>query len=295
MRRLFLIGIALLASGCARPSAGYSFHDLVWAASDGMREYEEWVANDNRPEDRFPNILCLAGIRFTASLAETKSRSADVGLPLAAPALGLTGMLGYEFVSTESQSGAITASLLARYPIEADVTEQKGEEDLAAWGRQNLERLYEDRNIDKYERGAIRPPPSLTIAETEAFKSRTDLASELWRIREALHTAVLNSPQGTDGYVLIPGPMTLKVSYTLSTAQGAKLSVQMAAQPASGTGFAGSGVTEANTMHLVYVENNRKDKMSCRRDSIEEMAFKTAVMNAVGAVAAPSIPPTKLQ
>lgn len=293
MRGLILLACVAALTGCSRPSTGFSFNDLVWATSAGLREYEEWV--EQEPDQyKLPNMLCLAGVHFTASLAETKTRSVDVGLPLAAPAIGLTGMLGYKFISTESNSGLISASLLARYQ-QPDEKKANRKQILADF-TSTIPDTYKDQKIET--RKGPRQPEGLDIANKGPFAERDDLAAELWRIRDALHAAVLSSPVSSSGggYVLEPQPVTMVVNYTLSEAKGFRAAVKLGGRADASFG-AGSGVTENNKMVLVYMQNQSKNPMVCSEASFGkpkdfDAAFKQAVKEALGKnpPGAPEIP-----
>ena len=288
MRIVALILCAAALTGCTRPTAGYSFHDLVWSASDGLREYEGWV--DAAANDGFPDKLCLAGISFEASLAESRSASGSVGLPLAAPAFGLTGMLGYQFISTKSESGTISASLLAKYQADAERTVDQSKEKIEQFA-QNIANIREDwrKQLEQQgsAEGSVRTPPTLEEykhRKRPEFSKRDDLAAELWRIREALHGAVLNSPKN---FVLEPGPMVLRVGYVVTKSQGGQASVSLGGKP-SGTFGVTDGATELNEMLLLYVENKSPDQMTCNNESFEkDLDFaelvKTASMSVVPA------------
>lgn len=275
MRTFIALACLLALANCTRPSAGYSFHDLVWAAGDGLREYESWVAAE---DDGFPNKLCLAGISFSASLAETKGRSGSVGLPLAAPAMGLTGMLGYQFISTESETGTISASLEAKYQTPVVLDETQSDEEIENF-ISRMGDIYTARNIGGLKAGQVHPPedlPGYRDRQRPAFSQRDDLAAELWRIRQALHTAVLNSP---GGMVLEPGPMTFRVGYSLTASQGGQATVRMGAQQTGQFG-ASSGATEQNEMLLFYVKNRSPDEMTCNKESLQGINFEDLVNTA---------------
>lgn len=285
MRILTVIVCLLAMTGCTRPSAGISFHDLVWSASDGLREYEGWVAKSDSP---FPNELCLAGIHFFASLAETKGQSGSVGLPLAAPAMGLTGMLGYKFISTQSESGTISATLEAVYrndPLDANVAKRLREDFI-----DGIPLLYSQRKVVDWKQGRVNEPPVLQEyrhRQRPKFEDRDDLAAELWRIREAIHLAVLNSPQNI---VLKPGPMVLRIGYVATVTSGGQATIKLGGQQTGQFG-ASSGATEQNTMVLIYVNNaSEADKMTCNNKSLTGVDFAALVAKANGQVKPTSAP-----
>lgn len=285
--RFVVLSLALFAAaGCTRPSAGISFHDLVWAASDGLREYEGWVA---AADDPFPNELCLAGIHFSASLAETKARSGSVGLPLASPAMGLSGMLGYQFVSTESETGTISATLEARYqkkplPAEEAVNARKA-------FIESIPRLYTQRKVNEWKQGRVVEPKPLDAYRDRGrsvFSQRDDLAAELWRIRQAIHTAVLNSPKNV---VLKPGPMILRVGYVATKSEGGQVSITLGGGEAGQFGASG-GATEQNEMTLFFANNaSPQDKMTCNEESVKDFDFVGKLKEARGQAAVASAPP----
>lgn len=261
--------LVLAVAGCTRPSAGLSFHDLVWAASDGLREYEQWV---KEKKDGFPNELCLAGIHLSASLAETTGQSGSAGLQLAAPAFGLTGMLGYQFISSQSETGTISASLEASYqkaPEDAKKAEEKRDAFIADIPRRRALKSGSEKLIEE-------PPvlPDYAGRERPPFAQRDDLAAELWRIRQTIHGAVLNSPKDM---VLKPGPMTLRIGYVATVSAGGGVSIKLGGQPIGDFGASG-GSTEQNEMVLFFLRNTSKqDRFNCHKDSIAEGAFTALV------------------
>ncbi|MEM6624251.1 MAG: hypothetical protein AAF674_18670 [Pseudomonadota bacterium] len=294
MRILILMMCLLTAAGCTRPSAGFSFHDVVQAASEGLREYEGWVQAEGKQTDvNFPDELCLAGVFFTAALAETTSNSGQVGLPLAAPSLGLTGMLGYKFTSTESRGGNISASLLAQYPGARDGGAEKSAVELTAF-LSNLDRHRVTFKAVDLETGQIQAPMSLSIEEKQAFLTRRDLAAELWRIRQALHNAFLTSPATADstgltaGYLLVPGPVSFNLGFTMQGGAGVAAKINLGAQQVGATDF-GTGASESNRMVLIYMKNRSADRMNCdatsfgATDAAGIEAFNTAFATAVEA------------
>lgn len=298
MRVVALMIAALAISGCARQSSGFAFHDVVLATSKGLSEYESWVRSDDElAGGNFPDALCLAGVHFTAAVAETKSKSAGVGIPLAAPASGLTGMLGYEFISTESEAGNLSATLIANYPERGDVKD--GVEKRDSFVRDISERRKQWK-VDQLTTGVIQPPLSMTdSSEIAAFESRDDLAAELWRIRQALHNAFLNSPDGRDGvtgertgYLLVPGPMSFALGYNMSGGRGVAAKLSLAGRASGNLGI-GSGISKSNRMVLVYLANQSEDPMNCDKTSFGPMqtadqrkkfsdVFNNAVTKALG-------------
>lgn len=279
--RLWILPILVLAvAGCTRPSAGISFHQLVWAASDGLREYELWVQKEN---EGFPNQLCLAGIHFSASLAETTGQSGSIGLPLAAPAFGLTGMLGYKFISSQSETGTISTSLEAVYreePAKSETPRQQEERenDLKAF-IDGIPTRYSSQRDDLLT-GKIKEPRELDEYATRnrpAFSQRNDLAAELWRIRQTIHGAVLNSP--SRDIVFKPGPMTLRVKYVATTSAKGGVSINLAGQPLGDFGASG-GATEANEMVLFYVNNQSDDKFTCNKKSLPQGGLQKLIRDA---------------
>lgn len=283
MRFLILSLVALSAAGCTRPSAGMSFHELVWAASDGLREYESWVAAD---DDGFPNELCLAGIHFSASLAETRSQSGSIGLPLAAPAMGLTGMLGYQFISTQSETGTISASLEARYQEKAVPADQKRRDAFIA----NIPQRRAQQNSQAKPWKIKEPPklPDYAHRDRPPFAQRDDLAAELWRIRQALHSAVLNSPEDI---VLRPGPLTLHVGYVATVSTGGEVTIRLGGKPLASAGPTG-GATEENKMVLIFQHNvSKEDTFNCHKGSIDKDAFKKLIEKLDTKVSAAKAPP----
>ncbi|MEM0988068.1 MAG: hypothetical protein AAGK00_04260 [Pseudomonadota bacterium] len=290
MRILILVMCLLTAAGCTRPSTGFSFHDVVQAASEGLREYEGWVRAD---QPNFPDELCLAGVFFTASLAETTSNSGQVGLPLAAPSLGLTGMLGYKFTSTESRGGNISASLMARYPTQRKNAKAISASELLGF-ISNLEALRRNLDAADLKTGQIQPPMSLSIEEKQAFRTRRDLAAELWRIRQALHNAFLASPATanstglTAGYLLVPGPVSFNLGFTMQGGAGIAAKINLGAQQVGATDF-GTGASESHRMVLIYMRNQSDDQMNCdatsfgATDTAGIEAFNTAFATAVEA------------
>lgn len=262
--RYAIISLCLLTvAGCARPSASVSFHELVWSASDGLREYERWV---EETDDGFPDELCLAGIHLSASLAEVRGASGSVGLPLAAPAVGLTGMLGYTFISEESETGTIATSLMASYRLPPEeLTKEQEDQKMDLFLDSIPQRHLQGNVID----GELQEPPQLpeyAQRKRPPFSQRDDLAAELWRIRQAIHMAVLNSPKDV---VLRPGPMTLRVGYTATKSDGATVSIKMGGGQAGNLGVT-SGVTEENEMLLIYMNNKSSDKFKCSFASLDE-------------------------
>lgn len=290
--RIFVLLIAALAiSGCARTSSGYSFHQVVLEASEGLKDYETWVHNENnQPEDlNFPDALCLAGVHFTAALAETKSRSGNVGLPLAAPSVGLTGMLGYQFISTESDGGNVAASLMAQYPRRRAWSPSESEKVRNAKRAEfhkeqsrfvaTVPTLRDEwKGVDR-ETGTINPPEHPTANASVDFEKRDDLGAELWRIRQTIHGAFLNSPVSYDtdgnrsGYFLAPGPVTFSLGYTMTGGQGAGAKLSLAGR-ASGSATLGQGTSESNRMVLVYFPNQSIDPMNCDHTSFGDMTDK---------------------
>lgn len=286
MKNLILVATAVLLCGCARPTAGYSFNDLVWATSSGIREYQDWVAAEKANGTVFPETLCLAGIKFTASLAEVKSTSGSVGLPLAAPSIGLTGMWGFQFKSEKSEAGVITTSLLADYKGQDPNSTMREEDPEFVKFIGSIPALYRGMELASRKIGKVPTPPGFDPKRNGPFNQRSDLAAELWRIRDALHSAVLSS---SGGFLLAPQPMVLRVNYTVMQSIGTQATVSLGGR-VDGAISAGRGVTENNEMVLVYVKNESDDLMRCNRESFDLKDFEAALKLQGTATAAPTPP-----
>lgn len=287
--RIIILGLCLLAAaGCTRPSAGYSFVDLVSGASTGLAEYETWVRVEEA-KDPFPNRLCLAGIYFDVSLAETTGASANVGLPLAGPIPGATSVLGVDLTYSDTTTGTVVVPVVAQYPGRPkERTAEDWASELTAF-LSEIPDLRNERMVLKRRPGTTRPPQGVSES---SFANRTDLAAELWRIRQALHDMVLASPfdpaligQGNN-YLLAPGELVFSLSYTVTESQKGTASVKVG--PAEGSGSVGRGASDASRMVLVYLVNNHDDQMRCYDDSIDMERF--AALRPGGKL--PSTPPT---
>lgn len=258
MRFIHLMFCLLAVAGCTRPTSGLSLADATRAASNGVREYFNWVAND---PVTFPNRLCLATILFETKLSDTKSNSVSAALPLAAPSAGLTGLLGFDWSSTADDVGKVTVPMYARYRKQARTKAEYGNEFEDFLTR--IPSLRTQLEVENRKGGDLRLPPGM---DRKSFKGRTDLAAELWTIREAIHEMVLNS---SDGIIFDPGVTEVFQEFRITTDANGSASVTLA-NKVGGTLGAGRKATDHNRMGIFFALNRSKDQMRCDATSIPE-------------------------
>lgn len=269
MRNLAIILCLLAVASCTRPSSDFTFVDLTRAASADLREFQSWVEADPEREF-FPERLCLAGILLEASLADTSSTGGSIGVPLAAASGGVTGMLGYDFTLTEQGADKIRIPMLAVYGSPPKLKKTKeGEDDLDKFIKEFRGKFPEyrkERDLDNLRDKPLRevrlPVPYKN--NRSGFDARTDLAVELWRIREGIHDMVVNSPEA---FLLAPGDLRISREYRLINSGGPSIDLKFAG---AGTLNASkkSTATEINRLDLVYVINKSFDITRCNSKSI---------------------------
>lgn len=274
--RILTATICILAlAGCTRPSSSLSLADLTRAASAGLNEYFEWVEKD---ESKFPNALCLAGVLFEVKLSDTRSSSAGVSVPLAAPSAGLTSLFGYSLSVTEENVGVITFPMHAVYQGEEEPKGAKERKEKEAQYKEALTKFIDDitdlqKSRDAQPRGAgdIRLPKGVDAA---TFADGSDLALELWTIREAIHDMVLNSP---NGIIFVPGEVPVVQEYRLTKETKATAKLSLASKGAADFS-AGNKATDYNRMAIFFTRNEAINKMECSRGSVSEETLKNLKM-----------------
>lgn len=257
-----LIGLSLV-SGCVRPVSGLSFIDLTEAASTGLRDYHNWVAAD---EDGFPNRICLAAVILEAKLADTVARGAGASAPIAGPIPGLTSVLGYSLTTTEDEAGVVTVPMHAIYPktMPAELAKAKqAYEDFTETLRSV--RAAETGGGDAVGENDLRLPKNVTPKD---FAAASDLARELWTVRQGVHRMVRNSP---DDLILGPGPLTIVHDYRLVRSANGAVDISLAGAAAGGAS-ASRSVSGYNRLGLFFTLNESDNKMTCDEDSVSEKA-----------------------
>lgn len=288
--RIFVITMCLLAAaGCTRPSSDFTFVDLTRAASADLREFQDWVESD--PErDVFPERLCLAGIVLEAALADSSKTTGGIGVPLAAASGGITGVLGYDFTLTEQGADSIQIPMLAIYDKDPDwENDKEGREALDRFLQQFRARIAGFRSERKLDNLRDKPLREVRLPEpykndASGFNARSDLAVELWRIREGIHDMVVNSPEA---FLVAPGDLSITREYRLINSGGPSITLNLAGAEVANASNT-TTVTDRNRLELVYVVNKSFDITRCNSKSIGENDIDKVKIEGDGNLPAPT-------
>ena len=261
MKNLTLALMALALASCTRPPSGLGFFDLTQGASRGVDEFLTWVAEDDRTS-AFPNGLCLAALNFDVKVTDLSTKGANISIPLAAPTAGLTTVFDYDLTLSEEKIDQIVVPFVPAY-LEARKKEEY-EPDYEAF----LKRLPTLQPRDQIRTPKAPKDSVYGPVFKDDFMARTDLAAELWRIREALHGVVLNT-RSNGTLLLRPNDMTLDRTFTvIRDSKGtAKINIVTGA---SATLSAGRKETGINKMKIQFAFNQSKDQMRCDNTSLKK-------------------------
>ena len=270
MRVLTLMICAFAFAACTPRSSGLGLVDLSRATSGAIKEFHGWVDKDDR-EGQFPAGLCLAAVLMEASLADTSTTNAGVTIPLAAPAQGLSGALGYTF--TEIEDGADTIVI----PIYANHLAEPKYKGLPKDGKKRAAAIAKLRakdikpfvsGFDELSKTRPQGVGELSVpygVSEDEFKNRQDLAAELWRIREGIHDLVVNSPPNV---LLNPGTLEFIREYRLIRRGDFDVEISLGGKAAGNFGLS-EGITAYNRLAIFYVPNRSADISQCDSTSLE--------------------------
>lgn len=270
MRAFLLIAACGLTLSCTAPNSGIGLRDLTRETFGGYKQFERWVEQDlvNRP---FPAGLCLKEIKLVVALSDVSTRGGSVGIPLAAPGLGLSGMLNFGGSVEETNGDTITVPFVPVYPA----YEQR--DHAAAF--EHFKTVEFPKQVTVYKDAIGDVPAAIPVPESQrvAFQARSDLAAVLWHIREAIHDGVYRSAadlgSDVDPMLMVPASLVVQRKFKLINNRNAGATIAIA-----GTGtFAANATaqeTQENTITLTYGRNLSKDQMRCDQTSLVEAKTK---------------------
>ena len=113
---MMLLIVAGGSGGCGQiepDPTSIQLAELTDAVARDVSRFEGWVAHDQgTAANPFPIGLCLEEISFEVSVSSQRNFGGSIGLPLAAPASPISGMLGLSASSDETTTRKVDSSLL---------------------------------------------------------------------------------------------------------------------------------------------------------------------------------------